>query len=57
VLVGEMVGSSSLLLPTIFASFAAMMAASLLRDRPIYDSLRDRTIRLETRLRNPSDQN
>ena len=56
VLVGEMVGSSSLLLPTVFASFAAMMAASLLRDRPIYDSLRERTIRLETRLHNPSDE-
>jgi CIC family chloride channel protein len=52
VLVGEMTASSGLLLPAVFASFSAMMVAALLRDRPIYDALRDRTIRLETRLRN-----
>lgn len=51
VLVGEMTGSSTLLLATVVASFAAMMVAALLRDRPIYDALRDRTIRLEARLR------
>jgi len=51
ILVMEMTGSSSLLLPAVFASFSAMMAASLLRDRPIYDALRDRTIRAENRLR------
>ena len=50
VLVMEMTGSSSLLLPAVFASFAAMLAASLLGDRPIYDALRDRTIRLENRV-------
>lgn len=53
VLVGEMTGSTTLLLPTIFASFAAMMVAAMLRERPIYDALKDRTIRLETRLRSP----
>lgn len=51
VLVMEMTGSSSLLLPAVFASFTALMAASLLRDRPIYDALRDRTVRLDARLR------
>lgn len=51
VLVGEMTASSTLLLPAVFASFAAMMVTSLLRDRPIYDALRDRTIRLDERLR------
>lgn len=50
VLVGEMTGSSTLLLATVVASFSAMMVAALLRDRPIYDALRDRTIRLEARL-------
>lgn len=50
VLVMEMTGSSSLLLPAVFASFTALIAASLLRDRPIYDALRDRTIRLEARM-------
>lgn len=52
VLVGEMTANSALLLPAVFASFAAMMVAAVLRDRPIYDSLRDRTIRLDDRLRN-----
>ena len=52
VLVGEMTGSSGLLLPAVFASFGAMMVAALLRDRPIYDALKDRTIRLDARLRN-----
>jgi len=56
VLVMEMTGSSTLLLPAIFASFAALMAASLLNDRPIYDALRDRTIRLDARLRGASRQ-
>ena len=51
-LVGEMTASSTLVLPAVFASFSAMMVAALLRDRPIYDALRDRTIRLEARLRN-----
>ncbi len=55
ILVGEMTGSSSLLVPTVFASFTAMMAATLLRDRPIYESLHDRTIRLEERLQRPAE--
>jgi CIC family chloride channel protein len=52
ILVGEMTGSTTLLVPMIFASFSALLAAALLRDRPIYDALRDRTIRLDERLRN-----
>lgn len=51
VLVGEMTASSSLLLAAVFASFAAMMVAALLRERPIYEALRDRTIQLDARLR------
>ncbi len=51
VLVAEMTGSSNLLLPTIFASFAALLVAALLRDNPIYDALRERTTRLEARIR------
>jgi CIC family chloride channel protein len=51
ILVIEMTGSSVLLLPAIFASFTALMIAAALRDRPIYDALRDRTVRLEARLR------
>lgn len=51
VLVGEMTASSTLLLPAVFASFTAMLVAELLRGRPIYDALRDRTIRLEGRIR------
>ena len=51
ILVSEMTGSSTLLVPAIFASFTAMMVAAGLRERPIYDALRDRTIRLETRLK------
>lgn len=51
VLVAEMTGSTNLLLPTIFASFAALLVAALLRDSPIYDALRDRTTALEARIR------
>ena len=51
ILVIEMTGSSTLLVPAIFASFTALMVAQGLRDRPIYDALRDRTIRLEARLK------
>lgn len=54
ILVIEMTGSTALLLPAIFASFTALTIAAALRDRPIYDSLRDRTIRLEARLRGPN---
>jgi chloride channel protein, CIC family len=50
VLVAEMTGNVSLLLPMLGASFMAMLLPMLLRNPPIYDSLREHTLRLETRL-------
>jgi CIC family chloride channel protein len=47
VLVTEMTGSVSLLLPMICACFVAMLAPTLLDDPPIYDSLRERSLRTE----------
>lgn len=40
ILVIELVGSSSLLLPMLAAAFAAMTVATIVRQPPIYDSLR-----------------
>lgn len=54
VLVGEMTGSTALLLPVVFASFAALLTAALLRAAPIYESLSERTMRLDARLAAPS---
>jgi CIC family chloride channel protein len=45
ILVTEMTGSFTLLLPMLSACFAAMLVPNLLRSAPIYDSLRDRTLR------------
>ena len=45
VLVIEMTGSFTLLLPMLAACFAAMLVPTLLGDPPIYDSLRERTLR------------
>jgi CIC family chloride channel protein len=45
VLVIEMTGSFVLLLPLLAACFGAMLVATLLRDQPIYNSLRGRTLR------------
>jgi CIC family chloride channel protein len=44
ILVIEMTGSFTLLLPMLGASFAAMLAPTLLGNPPIYDSLRERTL-------------
>src|SRR5262249_30245790 len=44
ILVTEMTGSFPLLLPMLAACFAALAVPALLRDAPIYDSLRDRTV-------------
>jgi chloride channel protein, CIC family len=44
VLVTEMTASVSMLLPMICACFVAMLVPSLLRDPPIYDSLRKRVL-------------
>jgi CIC family chloride channel protein len=45
VLVIEMTSSFTLLLPMLAACFAAMTVPTLLRDAPIYDSLRERLLR------------
>ena len=42
ILVIEMTGSFTLLLPMLSACFAAMLVTSLLRSAPIYESLRER---------------
>jgi CIC family chloride channel protein len=44
VLVTEMTASFTLLLPMLGSCFAAMAVPTLLRDAPIYDSLRERTL-------------
>jgi CIC family chloride channel protein len=44
VLVIEMTASFTLLLPMLAACFAAMLIPNLLRNPPIYDSLRERTL-------------
>ena len=45
VLVTEMTAAFTTLLPMLAACFAAMVAASLLRTAPIYDSLRERVVK------------
>ena len=45
VLVIEMTASFPMLLPMLAACFMAMVVPSLLRDAPIYESLRERTLR------------
>jgi CIC family chloride channel protein len=45
VLVTEMTGNVTMLLPMLGACFASMLFTSLLRNPPIYDSLKERTLR------------
>jgi chloride channel protein, CIC family len=45
ILVTEMTGSFTLLLPLLGASFTAMLVPALLDNAPIYDSLRERTLK------------
>ena len=45
ILVIEMTGSFSLFLPMLGACFTAMVVPTLLGNEPIYESLRDRTLR------------
>jgi len=47
VLVTEMTANVTMLLPMLVACFAAMLVPTLLRDAPIYDSLREHTLRRE----------
>jgi len=49
-LVTEMTASFTMLLPMLGACFTAMLVPALLRDRPIYDSLRELTVRRERAL-------
>jgi CIC family chloride channel protein len=49
VLAVEMTGCSTLLLPMLTSCFAAMATATLLRSPPIYDSLKERVAKLESR--------
>ncbi|MCC3243868.1 H(+)/Cl(-) exchange transporter ClcA [Methylocystis sp. WRRC1] len=50
VLVTEMTANTIMLLPMLGACFAAMLAPTLLRDAPIYESLRTGTLRRERAL-------
>ena len=47
VLVTEITGNVTMLLPMLGACFAAMLVPTLLRDEPIYDALRGNTLRRE----------
>jgi CIC family chloride channel protein len=46
VLISEMTGGTTLLLQMLAACFAAMVVPTLLGNRPIYDSLKERTLRI-----------
>jgi chloride channel protein, CIC family len=50
VLVAEMTGNVTMLLPMLGACFTAMLLPTLLRNPPIYDSLRGHTLRLERQI-------
>lgn len=50
VLVSEMASNVALLLPMLGACFSALLVPTLLHDPPIYDSLRDKTLRRESEL-------
>lgn len=45
VLITEMTGAFTLLLPMLFACFAAMLVPQLLRNQPIYESLHERLLK------------
>ena len=47
VLVTEMTANVTMLLPMLGACFVAMLVPMLLREAPIYESLRERTLRRE----------
>jgi CIC family chloride channel protein len=51
VLVAEMTGNVTMLLPMLGACFMAMLLPTLLGNAPIYDSLREHTLRLERQIR------
>lgn len=45
ILISEMTATNTLFVPMLAANFAAMLAASLVRGEPIYDTLRERMIK------------
>jgi CIC family chloride channel protein len=49
ILVTEMTASFTLLLPMLAACFTALLVPTLLGNPPIYDSLRERTLRIQER--------
>jgi CIC family chloride channel protein len=51
VLITEMTAAFSLLLPMLAACFAAMLIPTLLRDTPVYEALREGTLRREKGVR------
>jgi CIC family chloride channel protein len=51
ILVTEMTGSFTQLLPMLAACFTAMLIPTLLRDPPVYESLKGRTLRIDERER------
>jgi len=55
ILVTEMTESFTLLLPMLSACFTAMLVPILLRDAPIYESLRERTLRIQEREKERAD--
>jgi CIC family chloride channel protein len=55
ILVTEMTGSSIELLPMLAACFSAMALAAMLGGAPIYDSLRERTLRLAGKPKRDAD--
>jgi len=44
ILIMEMTGTSTLMIPMMVAAFGAMLSASLVRGEPIYDTLRARML-------------
>ena len=51
VLVAEMTGNVTMLLPMLGACFLAMLVPMLVRNAPIYNSLREHTLRLERQIK------
>lgn len=49
VLITEMTGNVTMLLPMLGACFMAMLVPTLLRDAPIYDALRELTLQSEAK--------
>jgi len=56
VLVTEMTANATMLLPMLVACFAAMLVPTLLCDAPIYDSLREHTLRREGALQSKAQK-